>query len=382
MILISSRWQNSHRKAMYQELQKALSKWSDVVFVQAPYSVIVHGAMKRNSFSKYEDHNEAKDFPLQMMTPKVIFHNKIWSKSEYTYGIDSKLISSQLNNYIEEEHSGKHVILWACHPFDYNYLRNVKAAIRVYDFYDNFSYDENGELNAFKDKLNRKLICNSDIIFCTSKTMFGYAQGLGANARLIPNGYSMNSEEIISAGMFPQDEHIIGYIGTVRDWIDFDLISSLLSGLKPGQYLAFVGPVAPNARENVRRLKTSDKFIHIGEVEYTDVFSYIRSFSVGIIPFKRNKFMDGVFPNKFFEYVACGIPIVSTNLPDINDLREFVNVADSNGEFVEMCKSDPRKLIFGRSFYEHLKTEATWGNRVRRMEECLMRSIEEKAVHV
>ena len=178
---------------MYLELQKALSKWSDVVFVQAPYSVLVHGTMKRKSFSQYEDYNDAEDSPLQMITPRVIFHNKIWSKSETAFGIDSKLIASGLNKYIEEQHGGKYVILWACHPFDHKYLKSVNAGLRVYDLYDNFSFDENGKLNPLKDKLNRELISNSDIVFCTSKTMLNFALRLGARAGLIPNGYSMNS---------------------------------------------------------------------------------------------------------------------------------------------------------------------------------------------
>ena len=61
-------------------------------------------------------------------------------------------------------------------------------------------------------------------------------------------------------------------------------------------------------------------------------------YKVGIIPYKKNKFTDGIYPAKLNEYLASGNAVVST---DINEVKEFakinsntLKVAKSHNEFI------------------------------------------------
>ena len=40
-----------------------------------------------------------------------------------------------------------------------------------------------------------------------------------------------------------------------------------------------------------------------------------------------------MFPMKFFEYLAAGLPVVSTNLPSLKEFSDYVNFANSAEEF-------------------------------------------------
>lgn len=372
---MSSRWHNNHRKGMYIQLNTMLGKWSDVIFVQAPYSIVVHLFYKFIGYKKYSrpEVNEAEAF--HFFTPIVIFHNKVWNKIPLTLKIDSWLFQRQTVNYLRRNYKSKSLLLWVCHPFDYYIAKRMKPVVSIYDYYDNFSFDEDGELNVLKDDLNRKLIKYCNLIFTTSITMQSFAKSIGKEPYLIPNGYTLGNDVKALTDVFPKGGKIIGYLGNVRDWIDFALIKDLLASLDNTEYLAFVGPVSKNVLHIIEELKGNDKFIHIEAVDYGNIMGYIKAFDIGIIPFKRNNFSDGVFPNKFFEYIAGNIRIVSTNLPDLCAFRDSINVASDSEEFIRMCKSDVSLLNFDADFYSRIRNESSWENRVREFEKVLLKEL-------
>jgi glycosyltransferase involved in cell wall biosynthesis len=45
--------------------------------------------------------------------------------------------------------------------------------------------------------------------------------------------------------------------------------------------------------------------------------------------------MEGVFPNKFFEYMASGVPIVTTALPELEKYSENIGYAKNHDEFIK-----------------------------------------------
>jgi len=49
---------------------------------------------------------------------------------------------------------------------------------------------------------------------------------------------------------------------------------------------------------------------------------------VALLCYRRNTWMEFGFPLKLFEYMAAGVPIVSTPLQSILDHREYLELAD------------------------------------------------------
>ena len=86
--------------------------------------------------------------------------------------------------------------------------------------------------------------------------------------------------------------------------------------------------------------------------------SYLRHFSAGIIPFKKNELTAAVNPVKLYEYSAAGLPTVSTDFSE--DLKEFTHlifVARSRDEFAPRLQEALRKSK-DAGFTESLKTFA------------------------
>jgi teichuronic acid biosynthesis glycosyltransferase TuaH len=103
----------------------------------------------------------------------------------------------------------------------------------------------------------------------------------------------------------------IGYLGAVAPWFDFDLMTALVQS-RPAWDFVFVGPVLPGAGPALNRLAALANVEARAAVPHDDVPGILAGFDVGLIPFRRNPLTAGVNPNKLYEYLAAGLPVVST----------------------------------------------------------------------
>lgn len=368
LILISSNWELNHRERLHNALNDTLGKWSEIQFVEYPFSIFIHTLIKFRSrffpLLKYGRKREINN--KKIFTPIIFFHDKIWKRVNFTFKLDSFLIRWQLNRFINSKFSKSSIILWCYHPHNYLVIKSVKRNYIVYDYYDNYAYNNDGTLNKLLDELNEKTVMQANLIFCTGQIMFNYAKKINSDTYYVPNGHDFNLNEMqkIKKFDFRLKGNIIGYIGNIRDWIDFNLIQDLLDSLPENNNLVFVGPVERNVKGKIELLKLNKKFKHYNKVPYHKIPGYIKGFNIAIIPFKLNKFTEGVLPNKFFEYLVCETKIVSTNLPDLKYYSELVNIADSNKKFIEYCIS-PNTLInpVMSANYQTAVEDSTWNSR-------------------
>jgi glycosyltransferase involved in cell wall biosynthesis len=82
------------------------------------------------------------------------------------------------------------------------------------------------------------------------------------------------------------------------------------------------------------------KNVVVGRVVSREALPAVLSgFSVGIIPYHLNGYTKGVFPMKLFEYLASGLPVVSTPLPSLVGEVDHVSFAAEPREFVEAIEA-------------------------------------------
>jgi hypothetical protein len=60
----------------------------------------------------------------------------------------------------------------------------------------------------------------------------------------------------------------------------------------------------------------------------------VQAFDVGIIPYTISPWTRSVDPLKLLEYLAAGIPVVSTALPEVDKYRGAVRIADTSSDFI------------------------------------------------
>jgi glycosyltransferase involved in cell wall biosynthesis len=105
-------------------------------------------------------------------------------------------------------------------------------------------------------------------------------------------------------------EHFAGYIGTVGEHFDAELLEDAARRL-PRVGFVLIGPV------RLGRPPQGPNIFTLGLKTHGELPAYARQFSAGLIPFKTGPGAEAINPTKLLEYAAAGVPVVSTPLPDV-----------------------------------------------------------------
>ena len=100
---------------------------------------------------------------------------------------------------------------------------------------------------------------------------------------------------------------------------------------------------------------------YLGELGHHDSMAEIAMASFGLISFKSSYIASWVNPVKFYEYISFGLPVLASNLVDVEDeLIEFANVIDSNkissvdlGKFTNRFNLSATRLDFNNYSWSH-----------------------------
>jgi GT2 family glycosyltransferase len=231
----------------------------------------------------------------------------------------------------------------------------------VYDCLDEHAGFTTNRPEALAEE--EKLIARADLTVATSSVLLERLSKKSNTARLLPNACDealLREEPDPPPGPHPL---IVGYVGAVSEWFDFDLLNEL-ARLQPSWKFEIVGgwegdrEARPSAPPNVA--------FH-GEKLYRELPALRAGFDVEIIPFRLTSLTHAVDPVKLYEAAAAGRPIVATPMRSLLPLadRGLVRLAAAAPDFaraietaaVERPAAAPRLRAFAR--------ENTWGGRAR-----------------
>jgi glycosyltransferase involved in cell wall biosynthesis len=126
----------------------------------------------------------------------------------------------------------------------------------------------------------------------------------------------------------------IGYVGLLSHFLDFPALEALRQARRGGT-LILIGPGSPATDEAVRTLGTREGVALLGPRPYAQVPAYMQALDVGLIPFRaHDPFVEGINPNKVYQYLAAGTPVVTTPVLDLEPGPPGLQYARDADEFV------------------------------------------------
>lgn len=162
---------------------------------------------------------------------------------------------------------------------------------------------------------------------------------------------------------------VIGYVGSIDDRLDFDMLSAMAHTYKDWQFV-FVGPVRTQA-SNVLANLSNVRFL--GSQPADLIPDLMVDWDAGIIPFVRNEFTMNCYPMKANEYLAMGLPVVMTDFAYFDDLSTVARVA-TREQFADAVADelgqDSKTNRMKRVQFAHSNS---WENRSREFENILYR---------
>ncbi|HXW98582.1 MAG TPA: glycosyltransferase, partial [Methanomicrobiales archaeon] len=215
------------------------------------------------------------------------------------------------------------------------YYRNPVVRRFVHDavwFVTRYNLDRSDRITTVSPSLVNKL------------RSFGYdpalvTNGVDTERFVCLDGWRMRSQLGIHEGEF-----VIGFEGAVERWYALDRVIEALPELlvhRPATRLLVVGGslftgYLDELKAKAEALGVSGHVTFTGPVRYRDLPGYIAPMDLCLIPLSPPQWVNIALPNKFFEYSACGKPILSSPIPDVMAIGgPQLSVYRTDREFVE-----------------------------------------------
>lgn len=189
------------------------------------------------------------------------------------------------------------------------------------------------ELIARRDEA---LSRHADLVFVAPPSLVDAKQALNANTVFSPHGVDVelfaraaDPATAIAEGARGLGHPVIGYFGSLHEWIDFELIEALARA-RPHWTFLLVGHVAtePGALRTLANVRL------VGAQPYATLAQWAKAFDVAIIPYRLNRQVANANPLKLREYLATGKPVVSVRNAEIEKFAAWVAIAEDRAGFL------------------------------------------------
>ena len=263
-------------------------------------------------------------------------------------------------------------ILWLCRPEMSDLIGQFDEKLLLYHVVDEYSAYEGVSDPELVRRREAGILERADLVLTTAPALWESKRRYNPNTHLVPNAvnYEAFAQAMQSDAPLPEDVRdlrrpLIGYVGAINQKLDLTLFVALAEA-HPEWTLALIGPVRAPAedralqtlwrRENVRFLGTKP----VEEVPY-----YIKALDVCLLPYRQNEWTRNISSLKLYEYLACGKPIVSSDVPAAREYPDLVGIAGDADGFVrqvsDALERDGERLA-GRRI--EVASQNTWQHRV------------------
>ena len=233
-----------------------------------------------------------------------------------------------------------------------------------------------------------RIIRNSERVTITTESLCQAYDIPREKWELLPNGvdielFSPRPCDHIKEKYALEDSFVVGHVGVLREWLDleplFIAIRKLASKINVKLLIVGGGAGYDKTVEMAGDLGILDHTIFTGTVPYSQVPEYISCMDVGVIPFKQDSVSNNSLPLKLFEYMACGVPVVSTHVDAIQkklgSTVRFVSDADGYAQEIMQLHQDPnlcsRLGLGGRRI---VTDEYQWAAIAKKLERILIKA--------
>jgi glycosyltransferase involved in cell wall biosynthesis len=270
-----------------------------------------------------------------------------------------------LDELLRDEEIGRFLV-WFYTPMALAFTAHLEPEVVVFDCMD--------ELSAFKDAppdlLAREqlLLQSADLVFTGGQSLFEAKRDRHHDIHPFPSSVDVPhfAQARTIVGDPPDQASIasprIGYVGVIDERMDLDLVAGL-ADLRRDLQIIMIGPVV---KIDPATLPRRANLHWLGGKAYADLPGYLAGWDVAIMPFARNESTRFISPTKTPEFLAAGLPVVSTSIRDV--VRPYgelglVRIADSPQDFaaaVDEALHEEPVTDAADAFLADLSWDRTW----------------------
>jgi len=254
-------------------------------------------------------------------------------------------LRKMIDRFLKQQ-SVKHFSCWYYTPMALEYTGHLEPEVVIYDSMD--------ELSAFRFappqliELENQLFKKADVVFTGGHTLYQAKKNRHHNIHPFPSSIDKKHFEAARYNTVePEDQKNIphprfGFYGVIDERFDIELLKEV-SAKRPDWHFVIIGPVV---KIDINDLPRAENIHYLGSKKYDELPVYISHWDMALVLFALNESTEFISPTKTPEYLAAGLPVISTRIKDVVNPygdADLVYIADDAETFIRHAETELNK---------------------------------------
>jgi len=288
--------------------------------------------------------------------------------------LNRQLLGAQIRRALKQLQI-RHAVTYTFAPTSADVVGTLGEDSIVYHCVDEFSaFSDAGAEVAQRE---RELLGKADVVLCSAAGLYDNKKAHNPHTYLVTHGVdyeffrkATSADTPVADELRALPKPILGFTGLLADWVDLPLLAELAKR-RPEWSIVLIG------RSDVD-LKIFDGLsnVHLlGHRPYNQLPEFLRGFDVALLPFVNNELTVNANPLKLREYLAAGLPVIASPIPEVVRYASQVALASTAEEYEKAIDALLKKDDLGPSLARSAKMASeSWDAKVIEIEGILRKT--------
>lgn len=215
----------------------------------------------------------------------------------------------------------RNIINWTFLPTAGMVAGHLGEDLVIYQCVDEYAAFSDAPTAAVAE-MEQTLLKRADLVLVSAERLYRSKIRSNPRTQLVRHGVDFNHfrQALDPQTKVPTDiaslpRPVIGFFGLIADWVDVDLMADVARRF-PEASLVVIGKTTTD----VSALRALPNVRLLGRKPYAALPGYCKGFDVALMPFRINELTLNSNPLKVREYLAAGLPVISTPIPEVEVL--------------------------------------------------------------
>jgi glycosyltransferase involved in cell wall biosynthesis len=279
-------------------------------------------------------------------------------------------------------------ILWLSRPEMAGAIGRFDECLSIYHIVDEYG-GYTGHNEQTRGKLwatEQGVLDNVDISIVVSRELLARKAGSGREIFLMENAVDIEPYDAIRKKPWvPADLESIpsprlGYSGLIGKRLELTLLYELAKARQDWSIVLLGKVDQRECAAEIADLSNLSNVYFLGEKPHEVVPDYVSNLDIGLLPYRINLETRNISPLKMYEYLAAGLPVVSTGIPAALVHKDLVDIRDCVNGFIHACDNQlASQNVLGVEERIAFARQNTWESRVEHLWEILCSKLEVEA---